>query len=244
MIDLEVAAKTFRSRMQQKYSTVPNWEDAYQEGVIRMWKDIEAGNTVFKHVINRADMWARNVMFQNAPQTGEPRRSHTGRSSAQGVKSREKIKLFLDEYMQFHDKMPTNKVISQSTGVHPDNMTEHLRKLREGGGKATFTDDVGRINRAAYSWAPLEIDGELRTEATRHLITPGFEDSVVSEEGFWYLIADLPQEDRDIIVKRYYLDWSTADIGRDLGFDKFPAQRTNSRLQRILKTLRKQHENT
>lgn len=248
-VDLMEVEKTFRKRMMRRYRNQPLWEDAYQEGLIRAWKDIEEGGREFAHIINRADAWARNVMFdRNTKQTGEPRRSTFGGRKKKGDETRVKISEYMTEFHASRGRLPSKTEIATELGLHVSSIAPHLTVMQQGNTATFMKGETTRVDLNAYGFYPLEwqnpnVEGDLYSnEVIARITQPSFEDEWLAHEHFFEIISVLDKEDYDLMILRFYYDWTTTEIGESyFGYTTSARQKAHRKVNNVLKKLRENY---
>lgn len=127
-------AEAYLKRALRKYNNhLPELiEDAIQEGIIQVWRDMEAGVTPKLKILRRAGLAANKFINRNGEYFfGKPRTSREG-ITANGTTT-QKIKIFLDEYLPVHNWVyPSAIEVAKATGVSRTSVTAILKNIREG----------------------------------------------------------------------------------------------------------------
>ncbi len=247
-IDFEQLCTTITKRMYHAYGAHTNIDDAVQEAIIRAWRDVEDGITDYNYLVNRARIWGKAILFDaHHYPTGDLGRSREGTTRKRSDATREKIKLFVDEYKELHGEDPSIRQIQVGLGTKAD-ISRHLKTikshipliLREGEGN-------NRINRAAYVFTSLpesvESNGASENEWSSNqghkaFSTPSFEDESISYRDFIHLIDKIQDpEFKEIAFLYYHEDWSQKDIGVHLGY-AHPQSTVTRALKKIHEELR------
>ncbi len=221
MVDLE-EIRRYLTKALGKYRDHSEYEDGFQEGMIRAWKDVEAGNEDFLHVAHRAKQWAFNylkdVQAGRRHSTGTPRRTRGGRRDAQGEKTREKICNYVQDHVSLHEVEPTNVEISQGTGLSTSVVGYHRKNMREGRrvNYALYSEQYGetRIDFSAYRFSPI-------TDENRDYIfsfnNTTFEDATVENLDFLRILEKVDQPHRNVLYWHHALDYTAKEIAEMLG---------------------------
>lgn len=214
------------------------YEDAVQEGLIRAWKDTEAGMADEDHVKSRAKLWAKNYLKDartgRRTPTGAPSRTRDGRQDSRGIASREKITQFVDEYVRIHDKPPTNIEVSRATGLSTSVVGYQRRVIREGRmqNNAIYTEEYGerRIDHAAYTVGHFTDETSDALEGAFYSIAANrvnFEEDLISEMDFYALLGKLDERHKKILFWYHILGYEAKEVATALGYA--PVSSTGSR---------------
>lgn len=213
LVDVERSIRSYASRFRQ----MPDHEDAIQEGMINAWKDLESGNYDYWHIVRRAQIRIKAVLLDPSHHmTGHIRTSREGIEKDQGRKTREKIRQFVDEYMELHDKKPSGVTIAKGTGITASVVHAHLRRMADGidHNMALIKEGTNETDYAAYHVNSLD-DMPVEREAT-----PSFEDELVSNMAFQEMIASLSDFEKALLELHFKHDKNFQDIGDTLGYTK------------------------
>lgn len=230
-LELSSIEYSLRLRLGKHHGGHPDFEDGIQEALIRAWKDIEAGMTNRKHIMNRAEVWFRTRMFSNHHHwTGHEPRSHDGYRKESPV--REKIMAYRQEFLQLHNRYPTTREAHKATGVSESSISYHVKKSKTY--SSPIVDAYNCIDEKSY-WV-LGYD-ETYIEPTME----SFEETFVSDDAFNSLIENLTEFEKKVVTLRFRYGMSNRAIGRQLWPDvsvDTTQQRVNKAMHRAFKKLR------
>lgn len=151
------AERFLKSTLGRWRSQLPElWEDAYQEGMIQVWRDVEAGVSPKLKILRRATMASERFLHRNGENFfGRQRKSREGISRNSGT--REKVEIFLEEYMPVHGWVyPASKVVAEAIGITRENASQHLKNIREGRGDHMVYRADGRMDWNYYKTHSIE----------------------------------------------------------------------------------------
>lgn len=231
----EEVALTVTKRINAKFGSLGDKDDALQEALIRAWKDVEDGSYDYNHIVNRAVNWARKYLF---PGANAQKATGSTRSTAQGfvrnTATREKIKMYREEYIQIHDKIPSQRQISAALGISQTQVSYYMKDTRVNV-KVIKSKDGSRIDHGAYRLTPLvdardESDGEYNSRTS----VPSFEASVMNELAFQELISPYDIETQRALTLHFKWDWTFMDIGKLLWPEVSSDVGARSRAQRLI----------
>lgn len=235
-MDLEQVAKVVRGTLARKWFKHPDFEDAVQEAIIHAWRDIETGGYTFAHVVNRAALQGKKLLAdKRATITGKARRSKEGTVSAQGEATREKINMFIRDYVDIHEKMPTNKEIAAAVGVSNSTVITHRKR-----GYTNVGADGG-VTRHNYSESSLEsymTAADIDADECPLFAQDSFEDSLIEDLDFQNLLASLSEESAKALTL-YVMGYIDREIAEAFGYDKHPQPMGNKIKKRALKEARR-----
>lgn len=203
------------------YTSRSEYEDGLQEGLIRAWKDIEAGNDDFLHVAHRARRWAINFILDSdsgrRKATGAPSRTMEGRKDSHGEATREKIRQFITHYRELHGEEPTQKQVAEGIGYTPQTVGHHMRNMREGRGTnhAIYNEFYGekRVDYNAYRTSSYNIDSIPEDQSkvfARHAIS--FEDQSVAEMDFYNTLAKVDPIHQQVLFWYYVEGYNYQEV--------------------------------
>lgn len=221
MVELEHVRKYLTTCL-VKYRGHSEYEDAFQEGMIRAWKDIEDGNTEFLHVARRARVWAFNFIQDSATgrrrATGAHKLTNDGRRSSQGEASREKISSFVEQYFELHDKRPSNVEISQATGLSTSVVSYQLKQLRDGKGinHAIYADHYGeqRIDYKAYTIGHITDENRDYLSSLQKVT---WEEEFIDELDFYRTLEMVDPVHREVLYWHHVEGYNAKEVARLLG---------------------------
>ncbi len=229
----EEAERYLKSSLARWMPHLPQlWEDAYQEGMIQVWRDVEAGVSPKLKILRRAAMSAEKFFHRNGEYFfGKPRKSREGISRSSTT--REKIEVFLEEYMPVHNWVyPTSAVVANAVGIRPENAAQHLKRIREGRTDHMKYRENGRMDWDYYSTVSVEVmnTGEGESFSNRHWtdnarlssVHTQFEDELVSNLNVVELLKTLNPPHRDILYKVFYEGYTPTDVARSQGTQNNP----------------------
>jgi DNA-directed RNA polymerase specialized sigma24 family protein len=251
-MDLQEVEK-YLHRAISGYYTHPRHEDAFQEGLIRAWKDIN-GETEYEdaHILNRAKKWA--IAFMLTPHkvpTGHIKTSRDAIGTAQGDRTREKAVQYYNEFWELHDRKPTAKEVAQGTGLSESRARAALRQYREGRYDHAIYEDRGdgehRLSSSYYSEVHFESMAASDAGESDAMSKIGlFEDpcnvesEVIAQQDFLTLIDQVPETHKHTLLLRFGYDMQVEDIGRILSPEStFPKERGSNRVQRAVAAMKK-----
>lgn len=221
MVDLEEIRRYLITSL-GRYRGHEEYEDGFQEGMIRAWRDIQDGHTEFLHVAHRAKLWAVNYILDSGNgrrrATGAPPMSRNGRNDSQGEKSREKIRQYVSEYVKLHGSEPTNKQVANGTGLSSAVVSHQRKNMREGKGfnHALYTTQYGekRIDYSAYKSTAI-------TDDNRDFIFSfhkvEFEKEVIDNMDFVALLEKVDVNHRNVLYWHHVLGLNAKEISQRLG---------------------------
>ncbi len=232
-IDFDEVSLTVTKRINAKFGTHADKDDALQEALIRTWKDVESKKYDYNHIVNRAETWARKYLFPGAnaqKSTGSSRVTTDG--FARRPEMREKIRLFRDEYRKLHGTNPTHKATGQALGLSASTIGSYLKRMNTV--EPIKAKDGRRIDYGAYNFKPLlDMRDESDDEYNSRVAIPSFEADLMDDLSFQELIKALDYESKRAFVLHFECDWSFTDIGYHLWPDSPSWIAARSRAQRL-----------
>lgn len=209
------------------------WEDAYQEGMIQVWRDVEAGVTPKLKIMRRAAMSAEKFFHRNGEYFfGKPRKSREGIST--NSTTREKVQVFLEEYLPVHDWVyPTSTVVANALGIRPENAAQHLKRIREGRTDHMKYREDGRMDWDYYNTVSVELlgsAGDTDKPSNRSwtddprltYLQSEFEEALIADLNVAHLIKDLSPSHKEILYKVFYEGYTPTEIARGRGVENNP----------------------
>lgn len=184
-----------------RFRDSPLWEDAVQEGLISIWQDMQEGTKEHPHMVFRAVLRARALMFNPTTHpTGHVAVNNAGpgsRRSARGEATREKIREYLANYRKLHGEEPTQYRIAKDLGMDKSTVRSQIAKMKTGETGwfhpgLPLTKD-GRVDLKALQFVELKFSsGEDRDDnlGVNEPIEPSFEDEFVDQ----FVINELVNE--------------------------------------------------
>lgn len=225
-------------------------EDAHQEGMIQVWRDMEAGVTPKLKILRRASLASEQFMKRNGEYFfGRARKSRDGLTS--NSKAQQKVQAYLDETMPLRGNVwPTATEVSNALGITRDSAGAALRKIKEGRIDHMKYRPDGRMDWDHYqthSVETLKVSGD--AGGNRHwsdnrefsrMFSQEFEDDIISKYNFIDLLEKIQFKYREVLYLRFVESWSSQEIGQYLATYKEGAehQGANKRINRGLSQLR------
>jgi RNA polymerase sigma factor (sigma-70 family) len=247
--DVKQLQKTIMKRM-ARWRDNPEWEDGVQEAFIRLWKDMEAGEiTDYSYLVRRAAQWGRAYLYSSHhPPTGALPRERHGFSRATGDATREKMRAYMKDYELLHGNPPSLNQMSRDLGIHLSTIAAQHKKIKTQSFEYVKTED-GRLDRRHYEATQMSLSvdifnsyGEFDESFSSFTATPGFEDDFIAQDNFNYLIRNLDDELKQIMVLIHVYGINQKRIGEMLGLDPFPQAKVMKRVTKAYKLLRKELE--
>ncbi len=225
-------------------------QEAVHEGMIRVWRDLEDGYTEKLHILRRAAMRSREILYTHNEQTlGKPRLSHEGTSYSP---IREKIQVYLAEYMPVHDNVwPKAKDVAAALGISKDSAAEQLRNIKTGKfnhGVMKQRKDGSFIKDADY-YRPISVEGLnsniSSVEGSRQWTdsplvsqySETWENGLIDSLDMAEYISELQPRYQQAIHLYFYLGYTYHEIGTYLKFDKNPSQNGSQVVRRAIAQL-------
>src|SRR4051812_10351195 len=125
--DLEDTLDRVRRLIGRRYAGHSEVEDLIQEGRIAAWRAWEAGERDQQQLFYKALNRAGDLLKEGQP-FGKPR-ANSSVNRKQGAATREKLRVFIDEYVRLHDKRPTYKEMGEAAGISYQSVSVHLKRL-------------------------------------------------------------------------------------------------------------------
>lgn len=190
------------------------WEDARQEGMIQVWRDVEAGETVKLKILRRASMVANKYVNRNGEYSfGKPKKSRDGLKSKRSTY--EKVQAYLDEVMPVLGHWPTAKQVSDHTGLGYGNTQRILKAIREGRVDHMVYREDGRKDWDFYKTFSVETLGNPNAAnnnfhwSDQLRFGESFEDDLISDMDFDRLVSQLNEHHREVL-RLYFVECYTA----------------------------------
>lgn len=219
------AERYLRAALSRWQKQLPDmYEDAFQEGMIQCWRDVEAGETIKLKILRRASMSANKFFHRNGEYYfGKPRKSRDGlRTNAKTV---EKIQVYLTEVMPLRDNVwPTPIEVSNAIGIPYSAASKILKDIREGRVDHMVYREDGRMDWDYYKTFSVETLGSTNEEgnASRHWtddmrFAASFEDDTASSMDMESLLRQLNTKHRSVLYMYLYQGMSANEIGKHYG---------------------------
>ncbi len=231
-------------------------EEAVQEGMIRVWRDLDNNETIKLKILRRAGLRVRYHInnFGETP-LGKPRLSRSGVAPQEWGASLEKIQIFLNEYLPVHNNVyPTVNTVVDATGISKNTVSSILRKVKSGetnqGVYYTRADGSRVKDRAHYLAVSIEglfgntPNGANQNDSTEWTNSNQLDKLHVSWESE-YLdrnemlegLKKLKPQYRELIYRHFYLGDSFVQLGKELGFTH-PSAQASAMIRKGLNQLR------
>jgi DNA-directed RNA polymerase specialized sigma24 family protein len=209
-------------RWKNQYPTM--WEDAMQEGMIQVWRDIDAGETIKLKILRRASMSANKYIHRNGEYSfGKPKKSRDGLKSNRATF--EKVQAYLDEVMPLRGNVwPTAKEVSDNTGLGYGNTQRIMKDIREGRVDHMHYREDGRMDWDFYKVSSVE-DLHTGTEGVgsrgnRHWSDSNklaryaetFEEEVLSSLSFEHILGQLTEHHQEVLRLHFVEGYTAGDL--------------------------------
>lgn len=193
------------------------WEDAVQEGRISLWRDMTEGTKNGPHMVHRAVLKAKALMFNpTVHPTGHVAVGGGGpgsRRNVRGEATREKIRNYIKEYEGLHGTTPTNYRIAKDLGMDKSTVRSQVAKMKSGETGwfhpgLPITPD-GRVDLKALQIVELKFSsGEDRDNdlGINEPIEPGFEDQFVATALANEALSRLTEAQEELVRSVYFED--------------------------------------
>jgi DNA-directed RNA polymerase specialized sigma24 family protein len=210
-----------------------DFEDAVQEGLIRGWKDSEEGSRDEAWIFHRAAMWASQHLTNDTHlPTGHMGRERDGITRASGNATREKIKMYVEQFTELHDRAPNQTEIANAIGLNPSTVHTHLQRMKTGNATVLYRTEgeKKRLDRSSYLHTPLLVDDRdgnsvrVHPEAESHNPAPSTEMLLLEELHFQALLAPLTKRSQEVLTLTHLYGWSQKEIGQYFGYTSPQAQ--------------------
>lgn len=204
------------------------WEDAYQEGMIQVWRDVESGvdggETTKLKILRRAKQRANGFFHRNGEYFyGKPPKSRDG--IRRNGESLEKVQVFLEEYLPVHDWVyPTAKHVADCIGLTPNQAEVALRNIKTGNIDHMKYRDDGRKDWDYYSEMSVELLGSAGDDPSSNRswtdapdvqgYAVSFEDELVANHSVIDLIKKLQPNHQKVLYYYLYEGYTPTDIAR------------------------------
>lgn len=224
----EEAQKFLSVSLRRWKAQIPEiYEDGFQEGMIQVWRDVEAGidggDTTKLLILRRARMAAEKFFHRNGEYYfGRARKSRERISPQSGTL--EKVKIYLDEVMPVRDTWPTPKEVGEALGVPAHRVQKPLKDIREGRVDHMKYRPDGRMDWNYYKTHSVESlnPGVADTASTRHWsdapeffgLQTGFENDLVTNLDLTATLNKLAPGPREVLYQFLYQQYNRNDIGR------------------------------
>lgn len=204
------------------------YDDAFQEGMIQVWRDVESDVQPKLKLLRRAAICAEKFIHRNGEYSfGKPRKSRDG--IRRHAATLEKVQVYLEEYLPVHNWVyPTISECSQALGITSSQAGNALKKIREGRIDHMVYREDGRKDWDYYKTISVELlnqDGDDGPSGNRswtdNPILAGvqevWEDDVIAEQDFLALLNKLAPEYREVLYLHCAHQYNRGDIGRHIG---------------------------
>lgn len=218
---LRAALSRWRKHLPELY------EDAFQEGMIQCWRDVEAGVTPKLKILRRASMAGNKFMHRNGEYFfGKPRKSRDGIRTNQ--KSVEKVQVYLQEVMPVRNNVyPNAREVSDALGIAYSSAQNIMRNIKSGKIDHMVYREDGRMDWNHYKTFSVEEMGP-GTEhhgdqaSNRHWtddvrFAESFEDALVSDMDMASILSQLSERHRTVLYMYFYQGYSVVSIGEHFG---------------------------
>lgn len=222
------------------------WEDGVQEGRISLWQDLEEGTKEHSHMVFRAVLRARSLMFNPTTHpTGHQAVGNAGgsRKTVAGEALREKIRNYQTEYRQLHNAEPTGYRIAKDLGMSPANVRTQLKKMATGDTGwhhpgLPLTPD-GRVDLKALKFEELKFtsseDKSGNDLGFNEPVQEGFEDAFVATAVAIEAMSRLTDTQRELIYMLFWEDITMIGYQNLKGISESTAYRRRDEAFKILR---------
>ena len=245
MESFESIASSVVASVRRRYHSHGDCDDAVQEALIRAWKDYESGKYEPKHIVNRSATWARKYLFpgSNAQKaTGSTRVDTSG--YVRNPQIREKIRLYMDEYIQLHGRKPSQVTVAKAIGISQSQVSYYLKKMATPGVETLKSKDQTRTDFGAYQMVELHNPHtENDDDYNSRTVQPSFEESLMDSLRFQEIVRTFEPEVRKALVLYYECDLTLTDVGWNVWPDSVTWVAAREKARRVLNGARKQLEN-
>ncbi len=224
-------------------------EEAVHEGLIRVWRDLDAGETIKLKILRRAAMRV-TYHINNMGETplGKPKLSGVGATAAHNP-ILEKIQVFLEEWMPVHDNIwPTSVEIANGVGISRHSALQYLRRIKSGDlnqGKYYIRPDGSRIKDKSH-YIPVSVESLLPNDpsgsstwtdseqVSKYQET--WESSFLDQAEMLAALKELKPIYREVLYRYFYVGDTFTEIGKEKGF-KHPSGQASSLWRKALNQL-------
>ncbi len=222
------------------------YEDAFQEGMIQCWRDVEAGETIKLKILRRASMSANKFFHRNGEYFfGKTKKSREGLRT--NSKSVEKVKAYLEETRGLREGVwPQPKTVAEALGLNTHSVQRILKDIKEGRVDHMVYREDGRMDWNFYKTMSVETLNFSSSEGTssNHHWTDDFrfsdswEDDTVSNMDMDSLMMKLNEKHRMILYMRFYIGYSAGYIGEFMGHTQYLSVHGNRHIKNAINQAR------
>lgn len=207
-------------RRLSKYRNLPDWDDAVQEALIQTWRDQEErGITDPGQLRARGTLRGKAIlMHQTGATGGSTMTGHVGRKSTEGVsrekgeRTREKIRIFEEEFTRIHDRKPSGVEIMKGTGLSRDQVYGQLKKTSTG-----VSVPVKEVKLQAL-WNQEGAQDEDTTLAIQRSAIE-WEQDLINQLTVQQLMLELTDRQRQAVYGTHWLRLSTRELATQMGIN-------------------------
>lgn len=213
MTDVDRLLDRVRAKVFSQFRNRTDVEDLCQEASVtawRTWKEHPEWDEarLVHHGYLRALSHVTNP-GHNAL-TGKPVNAAQHKSLPAGEVSRQKIKLYIDEYEKLHGETPNHSQVGRALGMSPKNVAHHRKRLH------LFDDARTPADVKTYSLdAGLEADEPPAWTYSIPWVVVDYEAAASSHE-VREAVSRLKDKDREFIYREFWLDQRPVDIAKAL----------------------------
>lgn len=206
------------------------WEDGMQEGMIQVWRDLEAGETVKLKILRRAALAANRFFQRNGEYFfGKERKSREGLiTSSSGRAAQEKVQAYLDEVLPVRGNVwPTNTEIAKATGLSRPTVVKIAKRIKEGRVDHMVYREDGRRDWDFYKTVSVEELGRTSNifadNFNRHwsddtrMPSVEFEDDLMAHHGFLDIVSQVNDHHKEVLYLYFVEGLSANEIAKHFG---------------------------
>lgn len=193
-------------------------DDAVQEALVRLWKDLEAKKiTDEKHLYNRARHWGRAYLIDDRRYpTGHTVNSREGIRPKSGDVRREKIKAYIEE----NGHECTNAEIGRALGYTHESVGHHREAMKSSSSTLRYFKEQTLTVSAEYS------DNEdIRHEAEQNVLQDDFAERTAQSAAIRVAVSFLADDVKDVVFRHFWLDEAQRTIGEANGYTQATVMR-------------------
>lgn len=233
----EEARKYLRTALAGYGRMLPDlYEDAFQEGMIQVWRDVEAGEPVKLKILRRASLSASKFFQRNGEYYfGKPKKSREG--IRQNSSTLEKMQVYLDEVLPVNGNVyPTPAQAAQDLGISQGSAGKAIKAIREGRVDHMVYRSDGRKDWDHYSTMSIQkLDSSSEEGGTRSWTdnpklaghATSFENEIVESMDLDLLLSKLAEGPREVLSLYLYDGYDSGDLGRHRGYTTNVSQKGN-----------------
>lgn len=212
--DLEDLLDHVEKRIIKRYLKHHDFEDLLQEAKVYAWREWENGNRDRWDILRIANNRARNLYQDKSgsQQTGKPPKSKDFSTNAKGEATRVKIRSYIEEFVNLHDRKPTTNEVADGVGMKYATVWHQLKQIEVR--RESVAIDVtmwsmpldiedGTMNPPAGGLAMGE-DGNFETKLIRRLVIAEYLDRC-------------PEKERLALYYKFWEDRTNQGIADGLG---------------------------